>query len=268
LDLLKEENKRRHIGARVRLEMLYRTQGKFQEAIRQAQSAVAIAEDLKNPNWLCRFRLILGNSYIKTGQLQDALREIDLALDHAGEEQIRDFKIWGLFLKAVVLSQMKSFDEAEKASELLKSVIEEGEIKKEIRLYYLISGLIELEKKNLMEALGLLQEALRLLPYQSTASYDQALYLYPFADALYANKDTERAQEEFEKITRLTLGRQDYGDLYAKSFYMLGKIYEERGDSAKSIEHYEKFLDLWKDADSGLPEVEDARKRLAGLKVQ
>jgi hypothetical protein len=47
---------------------------------------------------------------------------------------------------------------------------------------------------------------------------------------------------------------------------MLGKIWEQKGDTAKAVEHYEKFLSLWKDADPGIAEVDDARARLAGLK--
>jgi hypothetical protein len=47
---------------------------------------------------------------------------------------------------------------------------------------------------------------------------------------------------------------------------MLGKIFEQKGERAKAATNYRKLLDLWRDADPGIPELEDARKRLAGLK--
>jgi len=56
-----------------------------------------------------------------------------------------------------------------------------------------------------------------------------------------------------------------FEDIYTKSFYMLGKIYEQKDWKGKAIEHSEKLLDLWKDADPGIAELEDARKRVAEL---
>ena len=49
---------------------------------------------------------------------------------------------------------------------------------------------------------------------------------------------------------------------------MLGNIYERMGKKAEAVEHYEKFLELWKDADPDIAEVEDARKRLTALRNQ
>jgi tetratricopeptide (TPR) repeat protein len=53
--------------------------------------------------------------------------------------------------------------------------------------------------------------------------------------------------------------------IHPKYYYRLAKLYEKKGEDRKAIEHYEKFLDLWKDADPGITEVENARERLAGL---
>jgi tetratricopeptide (TPR) repeat protein len=76
----------------------------------------------------------------------------------------------------------------------------------------------------------------------------------------------EMAKKKYEEILALTTGRLQSGDIYAKSFYNLGIIHEAQGNESKAIEQYEKFLDFWRDADLGLPEVEDAKTRLAGLK--
>jgi tetratricopeptide (TPR) repeat protein len=47
--------------------------------------------------------------------------------------------------------------------------------------------------------------------------------------------------------------------------FRVAGLYEKKGDKAKAIEHYKKFLEIWKNADPDLPEPGLAKARLATL---
>jgi tetratricopeptide (TPR) repeat protein len=172
-----------------------------------------------------------------------------------------------LSAKGFYQAKMKSFDEARATAEELKSLIEKGINTKELRWYESLLGEIELGKKNYRRAIELFSRACGRLDFESGYEWDveQALLFDQLARALYEAGDLEKARKTYERITLLTTGRFLAGDIYAKAFYTMGRIAEQQGDKPRAIEDYRKFLDLWKDADPGLSEVEDAKKRLAGL---
>jgi tetratricopeptide (TPR) repeat protein len=52
----------------------------------------------------------------------------------------------------------------------------------------------------------------------------------------------------------------------ALAYRRLGELWQDKGDKAKAVENYTKFVDLWKNADPELqPKVADAKARLAKL---
>jgi len=264
--VLKARRQTAHLDGREWLGALYLLQGKFETAKDQLKQGMELADKLGETEWKAWFHGYLGYMHLKSGNPEEALEEFNIAWRIAVEEENLSFQRGSLWSKGLVYLEMKSMKEAQRAAKVLKEMIEGGMNKKIMRLYHHLMGMIELKRQNYNKAIEYFKKALPLLPAEWMPGYGHALFIDPLALAYYKKGNLDKAQEEYERIISMTTGRAYFEDIYAKSFYMLGKIYEEKDRKEKAIEHYERFLDLWKDADPGIPEVDDAKKQLASLR--
>ncbi len=205
--------------------------------------------------------------FLRSGDPGTALKCFQQVLDQAVKAEDPDGQREALLGKGMACLALDRTDEARGAAEELKKVIEGGLYKKSIQLYDYLTGCIELKRNNLGQAVESLEKAVSLMPheYDAWTFGPQALRLEALARAYAESGQEAKALETYRRITGLTNGRIAWGDIYARSFYQIGRILEKRGDRGQAATNYRRFLDLWKDADPGLPEIEEARKRLAGL---
>jgi tetratricopeptide (TPR) repeat protein len=220
------------------------------------------AQKMGQKEWVAGINSVFGNGLQKIGKSREALERLNKALEFAVETEDWSSERTVLSYKGLVYIKMKSFDKAHEVAEKLKELCEKSPNKKIIRIYHHFMGMMELEDGNYAQAIEAFKTAVSLDP-RVFKSYLDSLGL-----AYFKSGDLEKAKSEYEKIVSCPRGIRRYEIDFVKSYYMLGKIHEQQGDTAKAIEHYEKFLDLWKDADPGIAEVEDARERLAKIKSE
>jgi serine/threonine protein kinase/predicted Zn-dependent protease len=200
---------------------------------------------------------------LKTDDLQEALKDCDNAVEYALKAEDPGLQREALHLKGLAYVRMNATDDAQKTADELRALIQDSHNPNNMHFFQHLVGMIELKQKNFASSIESFKEALSLQtsdPRDKSAGYIESL-----AMAYNAMGDIDKAQAEYERIVSSSSGRSDFGDVYALSYYELGKIYGQKGWKAKAIEHYEKFLSLWKYADSGIAEVDDARERVGGL---
>jgi tetratricopeptide (TPR) repeat protein len=137
--------------------------------------------------------------------------------------------------------------------------------------YYWLLGQILLAEKSYDEAISVLKDAPRLkMPWiwltQSIITYNMLNIDSFLAQAYKENGDLDQAIEVYERLTDPDPENRDGRLIRPENYYYLGELYEKKGRKAKAISSYEKFLDLWKDADMRTEERENAKQRLVGLK--
>jgi tetratricopeptide (TPR) repeat protein len=76
------------------------------------------------------------------------------------------------------------------------------------------------------------------------------------------------AVAELEGVLSRYEGERVSAATYAvRAYYLLGLAYEHSGWTDRAAEQYEEFLEIWKDADPGIAEIDDARERLTRLRA-
>ena len=96
------------------------------------------------------------------------------------------------------------------------------------------------------------------------------LYNVPFLKDVLArvyrqNGEIDQAIAEYKRLITFDHKREERYLIHPKYYFRLAELYEQKGEKAKAIDHYEKFLNLWKNADPDILEVIEAKKRLSEL---
>ncbi|MCJ7578295.1 MAG: tetratricopeptide repeat protein, partial [candidate division Zixibacteria bacterium] len=249
-------------AGRVFLALIPLYQGKFEDALKVLDDGIAAdrmeqAEGI--PNALKR--LFKAQIYEEKKNTSLALNETGMGIEIlkkvAPDDPVnmRDFYV-------SLLAESGKIKEAEEIAQTLKKDIEEKN-QTMIYAYWLALGTIELSKGNTNTAVTYLEKA-------DKEATSPLFHVRVFLGQAYleSGKIGEAVAELEKALSRYDAIRAGFPTLAVKAYYLLGLAYEKSGWKAKAIEKYEEFLDIWRNADPGIPEVQDAKERVKKLRVE
>jgi len=184
----------------------------------------------KNPNDKIYGRDLLAFTYLKAGNKKmydGVMKQLQSALEPENRDQQRRYKY---------IEALRSYEEGsyQKAVEIMASLTSLTHFVRVAPNYFL--AVSHLKAGNLPAAID---ELNRLTWWIPTSGWEAAR---PLATAWY------------------------WPIAAAKAHYWLGVAYEQQGKRQDAVRSYEKFLEIWKNADFDSPELKDAKTRLTKLR--
>jgi eukaryotic-like serine/threonine-protein kinase len=247
-------------GGRLDLSLVPLYQGKFGDALKTLDDGIA-ADRMEQVEGEMN-----AGKYFMKAQIYEEQKKIALALKEA-EIGIQILKKAmpnnpdnGKTYYAYLLAKSGKIVEAEEAARAFKKDIEAKDTTK-MGSYWWTLGEIQLAKGDTNVALGYLEKDYKGSPTPSFSLRFDLAEIYLKIGRL------DEAVAQLEKaLSRYDDNRAFDTDVAVKAYYLLGLAYEKSGWNKRAVEQYEEFLDIWKNADPGIPEVADAKERLKKLK--
>jgi serine/threonine protein kinase/predicted Zn-dependent protease len=254
--------------------------GRMREALSDFGRALTLSET-EEKEWVKDFSTWMkGWIYFNGGELELAKQCFQDWLDFVIENpspyvvssSISFYTVQSNF--ALGLTDLKNgqIDSAEaKCDEMRRALPEvDAYVKEQATVYFdVLSAEILLARGRAHEAVALFHE---LPQWKIPPMFSQ--YILPYnipyfrdirARGHLSNNERDEAISEYEHLMVLDPAGKDRQLIHPTYHYRLATLYEDEGWREKAIEQYEVFLDIWKDADEDLPDLIDAKIRLARL---
>jgi tetratricopeptide (TPR) repeat protein len=255
----------------------WRWQGRFNQSIlelykgrtpRALQLLNLAAEVFEEPGLLAAWaHSMSGHVLLESHQFSDCVNRAKLAQEY-GKGNPPEWE--GLFLESLSLARQGKLGEAKKTAETLQQRTEPMPTQKEKRRHLHLIGELALTQKHATQAIEYLEQAKSMVPPRGPGSIHGSRVgppthvpiWYSLASAYLASGDDDKAAERFQRIIDCGVERVGWPIYYVRSFYFLGKIHENRGEMEKAREHYQHFVDYWKDGDIDRERVEEALSKI------
>jgi tetratricopeptide (TPR) repeat protein len=257
--------------------LYYSLQGKVELALGAFERAGDLYKSIQNYSYFCsKFKQLEWISY-DWGKSDLFRKYVQAFYDNRNQYRIRPEPLNRALTQAYLgLLDLKEnrLDKAESKLAEVKAFLDESAGSEgigEVRDVYLL-----LSAETLL-ARGLADEAASEFRRRSQAALNLSVPItiiqrsLPYSDdfaarALESQRDLDGAIAEYERL--IDPERTEFSLVHPFSRLRLARLYEKKGKLRAAIKQYEKVLEVWKEADQGLTEVEEARKRLAALRAR
>jgi tetratricopeptide (TPR) repeat protein/DNA-binding winged helix-turn-helix (wHTH) protein len=257
------------------LGMSYQQSGRYSEALAEYQAALRL-----NPEFEPAI-IHIADTYAQLGRYRDAIGQYNryIAVTHSNEakavaygniaqiyNRLHDFSqanaaaaeeareepaaVWNSLLLAI--EQRKTASASALRDRLFADFpYPERGARNELRSYDYYRGMLALANGQSQEAIARFKEALGHLPPSSGLD----LYEDCLGNAYLALDQPAAALAEYRRIYALNPS-------YPLLLYHMAAAYQQQGDERDAVQSYSRFLDIWNQADSDIPEIVEARRRL------